>query len=134
MDPFFENAQKIFDVARANGSEESTDFALLIRPDGGLHLVMDSPLSLEAAAAHGGARTAYHVTRSPRGVRVTGQSAGQTCILEESPRANPAFWLVRDQRLYQMVSGSGGGSSTEGTEGNEGKAAGGESARAMLAA
>ena len=118
MEGFFENAQKIFDVARANGGGEYTDFALLIRPDGGLHLVMDSPLSLEAAAVHGGARTAYRVTRSARGVRVTGQAAGRTCVLEalsqEGQTVNSASWLVRDQPLYQMVPGSGGGSATDG--------------------
>ena len=51
MDPFLENAQRIFDVAKSgqDGSNdgENQDFALLIRPDGVLHFVMESPFSIE---------------------------------------------------------------------------------------
>src|SRR5215831_18449957 len=106
MDAFFKNAQEIFDVARTGISEGSSDFALLIRPDGGLHLIMDSPVSPEAAAVHGGARTAYYVSRSTGGVRVTGHMPGRSCLLEEGGRAAAAFCLLRDQPLYQVVSGS----------------------------
>src|SRR5260370_35922629 len=99
MDAFFENARKIFDVARGGAGEESTDFVLLIRPDGGLPLIMDSPLSLpislEAAAVHGGARTLYRVQRSFGGVRVTGQTPGRTCVLEECSRFSAGFRLLR---------------------------------------
>ena len=144
MDAFFENAQKIFDVARSNGSGELEDFALLIGPDGGLHLVMDSSLSLEAAAVHGGARTAYHVTRSASGVRVSGQTAGRTCVLESRKpeigqlgnrgRSNPALWLLRDQPLYQMSPGSGGGSSADRSGSGNLAGSGGLRALPMLAA
>ena len=44
MDSFLVNAQRIFDVASSASGNE--DFALLIRPDGGLHFVMESPFSL----------------------------------------------------------------------------------------
>jgi hypothetical protein len=136
VDAFFRNAQEIFDVARAGASERSSDFALLIRPDGGLHLIMDSPVSLEAAAVHGGARTAYFVSRSGGGVRVTGQAPGRSCVLEEGGRSSAAFRLLRDQPLYQkMVSGNGGGSSRGGSGGNGGgTSSSGVIVRAMLAA
>ncbi len=89
-------------MARADVSGNPEDFALIVRPDGGLHFMMEMPFSLAAAAAEGGARSAYRVTRSRSGVRVEGWSEGRTCLLEEqSPR--PA--LFREQALYTMTSG-----------------------------
>jgi hypothetical protein len=103
MDRFFENAERIFDVARSCADAESQDFALLVHPDGGLHFVMESPFSIESAAAHAGARIGYRITRSPDGVRVQGYSAGRNCVLEE--RASPrAQLLLRDQPLYRITS------------------------------
>jgi hypothetical protein len=105
VNPFLDNAQKLFDVARADSSADNTDFALLVRPDGGLHLIMESPLSLEAAAIHAGARTAYRVTRSRDGVRVTGRNAAQRCVLEDHTRSKRvSAELLRDQPLYQLHS------------------------------
>jgi len=101
MDVFFENAQRIFDVARAGAESEDSDFAVLIRPDGGLHFVMETPFSLEAAAIHGGAATAYRVSRSRDGVRVEGRSAGRDCILREQ---SPAKRILCDQPLYRIAS------------------------------
>jgi len=106
MDSFFENAQRIFDVARSgavspDSNGEDRDFALLIRPDGGLHFVMESPFSLEAAAIHGGASIAYRVSTSRDGVRVQGRSGGKDCVIEER---NPAKQLLRDQPLYRISS------------------------------
>ena len=84
MDSFLENAQQIFDVATsAAGNGDDDDFLLLIRPDGGLHFIMESPFSVEAAAIHAGARTAYRITRSREGVRVEGRSEGKDCILQQ---------------------------------------------------
>src|ERR1700722_8800570 len=103
MDEVFENAQRLFDVARAGASAdggENTDFALLIRPDGGLHFVMESPFSIEAAAAHAGARTAFRVTRSRDGVRVQGRSPNTDCVLEHH---NVSRELLRDQALYRIT-------------------------------
>lgn len=101
MDTFFENAQRIFDVARSGAGEEDHEFALLIRPDGGLHFVMESPFSLEAAAIHGGAASAYRVSCSRDGVRVEGRSGGRDCVLQQQ---NPARQLLRDQPFYRIAS------------------------------
>jgi hypothetical protein len=104
VDVFLENAQRIFDVARSDDGTEPNDFALLIRPDGGLHFVMESPLSLEAAAIHGGARTAYRVTKtSGGGVRVVGRSGNQECVLEQHSALQP--WQRFDGGLYQSNPG-----------------------------
>jgi len=104
-DTFFENARRIFAVARsegsASGADECQDFVVLIKPDGGLHFVMESPFSMEAAAIHAGARSAYRVTRLRDGVRVEGRSASGNCILEER---NPCRSLLPDQALYPITS------------------------------
>jgi len=104
VNAFLENAQKLFDVARADSSASNTDFALLVRPDGGLHLIMESPLSLEAAAIHAGARTAYRVTRSSGGVRVMGRDGDRQCVLEDRAQARRVSnELLRDQPLYRIT-------------------------------
>ena len=103
--PLLENAKRIFDVACADAGDtadsEAQDFALLIRPDGGIHFVMNSAFSLEAAAIHAGARKAFRVTRSRDGVRVEGRSNSGSCILE---KRNPCRRLLPDQPLYWMSS------------------------------
>ena len=112
MDAFsdlVDNAQHIFDVARSDAGTEPNDFALLIRPDGGLHFVMESPLSLEAAAIYGGARTAFRVTKSSNGgVRVTGRRGNQECVLEQhGPQGEANRFrteLLRDQPRYWITS------------------------------
>lgn len=106
MEALLDNARRIFDVARSRGMEtgsdgECQDFALLIRPDGALHFVMESPFSLEGAASHAGARTAYRVTRSRDGVRVQGRNAFEDCVLEER---KPCLQFLRDQPLYRLAS------------------------------
>jgi hypothetical protein len=105
MDTLFENAHRIFEVARSGGAADNQDFALLIRPDGGLHFVMEAPFSMEAAALHCGARIAYRITRSADGVRVDGRGGGRNCVLEESS-ATKTFSreMLRDQPLYRMTS------------------------------
>jgi hypothetical protein len=110
QDQLFENAQRIFDVASAGAdtgsSADPQDFALLIRPDGSLHFVMEAPFSIEAAAIHAGARSAFRVTRSREGVRVEGRSASRDCVIAERNPARPNPWraLLPDQPLYCITS------------------------------
>jgi hypothetical protein len=109
MDSLLENARRIFDIARAGEHDgtwaDNRDFALLIRPDGVLHFIMESPFSIEASAIHAGARSAYRITRSREGVSVQGQSAEagalQHCLLEER---SPRRVLLSDQPLYRIAS------------------------------
>lgn len=104
MDTFLENAQRIFEVARnaagSDGSAENSDFALLVRPDGSLHMVMEAELNLDAVAAENGARTAYRVSRSQTGVRVFGRNGSRRCELTESKAARE---LLRDLPLYLIA-------------------------------
>jgi hypothetical protein len=112
VNTFLENAQRIFDVARTDSSAESADFALLVLPDGRLHMIMESPVSLEAAVAHAGARAAYVVSRSRHGVRVTGRGSGQECVLKSESagvgvpgsHCRAVSELLRDQPLYRITS------------------------------
>jgi hypothetical protein len=101
VDIFLEHAQQILDVAQSDTSGSSEDFALLIRPDGGLHFIMEAPFTLSAASEYGGARSAYRVTRSRSGVRVEGWTAGRTCVLEDKPAYKELLW---DQPFYRITS------------------------------
>jgi hypothetical protein len=104
VDAFLSNAQEIFDVASSGHGGDQTDFALLIRPDGGLHLIMDTPFTLDAAAASEGAQVAYRVTRTDRGVRVCGQNGNRTLVLEKTTQDLFRKELLRDRPLYRMTS------------------------------
>jgi hypothetical protein len=99
MDSFLENAQRIFDVASSGSGHE--DFVLLIRPDGGLHFVMEAPFSIEAAAIHAGAATAYRITRSPDGVRVEGRAGARDCVLQQR---DARMLLFPDEARYRITS------------------------------
>src|SRR3954447_11350650 len=101
MESLLENAQRIFEVAKSAASEERQDFALLIKPDGALHFVMESPFSIEAAAIHAGALTAYRITCEGGNVRVQGQRAGEECLLQAR---NGHRELLRDSPLYRITS------------------------------
>ncbi len=106
MDTFLQNAQRIFEVARTDSSAEASDFALLVRPDGSLHVVMEAPLNLEAVAQENGAQTAYRVSRSGGGVRVSGRSGGSRCELSCDPEPRRTILpseFLRDQPLYLMA-------------------------------
>jgi hypothetical protein len=107
VDTFLENAQRIFDVARADNGAESSDFALLVQPDGSLHFVMESTMSLDAVARENGARTAYLVSRSNGEVRVSGRNRignhGTTqCELTGTGAGRRPAAFLRDQPLYLL--------------------------------
>jgi hypothetical protein len=108
VNTFLENAQRIFDVARevdrTDSGAESSDFALLVRPDGSLHVVMETEMNLDAVAIENGARTAYRVSRSERGVRVTGRQGDSRFELSgDRKAAYPRTELLRDQPLYLLA-------------------------------
>lgn len=104
MNTFLDNAQQLFDVARADDRAEDLDFALLIRADGGVHMIMESQTPLDTGTAYAEAHTAYRVTRSRSGVRVEGKSAAQKCLLEDRGRLPAHRMFLRDQVLYSMTS------------------------------
>jgi hypothetical protein len=96
VDTFLLNAQRIFDVARADSSGENSEFALLIRPDGGVQMFMEGA---EALCPWG---VLYNVKRCSDGVRVAGQDGPRRCELEENTRRQFVYELLRDQPLYSV--------------------------------
>ena len=119
MDSFFENARRIFDVARTAADSDLNDFVLRISPDGGMHFVMDSALSPGENALSPFTETSYRVTKSVGGgVRVVGRTSQQECVLERHPNAQhePALHgertvdnrfvtdFLRDQPFYRIDS------------------------------
>jgi hypothetical protein len=99
MNSFLKNAGHLFDVARSESGAGDLDFSLMVSPDGGIHMAMET-----AFQSRDGAQAAYRVTRSRDGVRVTGQANGQTCVLEQKSSRQCAGKLLQDQPLYNMIS------------------------------
>ena len=104
MDTFLLNAQRIFDVACAGSGADSSEFALLLRRDGGIHLIMEAEMTLDAVMAHNDASSAYYVRRSRDRVRVTGSDGSRHCELEESSHRDRWPGVFRDQPLYRIIS------------------------------
>lgn len=102
-DVFLANAQRIFDVAKSQAGSPDEQFALMIRPDGGLHLMMETTLSLEAAAVAVGAESAYLITRTNGEVRVEGRRRGERCLLEKHHAITD---MLRDRPAYMITSTS----------------------------
>lgn len=94
-----ENARKIFETARSIGDGESGDFALVVKPDGGLHFLMESPCSMHGAASYAGGSNVFRITRAGTGVRVEGASGTESCVLESR---GARVELLRDQPLYRI--------------------------------
>jgi len=108
VDTFLETAQRIFDVARADISAESSDFTLLVRPDGSLHVLMEQTVSPESAAADLGAQPFYSVSRSRNSVTVSGRSGENRCELtagatRRDKGGQAPGMLLRDQPLYLLA-------------------------------
>lgn len=106
-----ENARRIFDVARLAARQAShddtQDFALLIRPDGGLHFLMEAPFSLEGASSYVGAGSAWRVSHSREGVRVEGRDGvSEVCLKERrnSSRITPRRAFLPDEPRYRITS------------------------------
>jgi len=113
VNAFLDNARGLFEVA---GSDVDTDcdFALFVRRDGGLHMVMDlgsvpggvAPgLDLPVPAEVGdGFSGSYRVTRLRGAVRVQGRSGSDHCLLESRAARDVRRWVLRDERLYSVIS------------------------------
>lgn len=109
MSVLLDNARRIFETVRASEDAENSDFALFVRPDGGLHLMMDAtrsmePAALREAALENGATTTFRITKSARGLRIAGSDARQSCVLEDRRKPRIGLDLVRDQALYTITS------------------------------
>jgi hypothetical protein len=90
---FEENAAKIFDAAQDASCAGFTpsEMSILIRRDGGIHMVAGTDWPLESLQAHHGAQMAYRVSRQGGTVRVTGRAGSRTCLFE----AEKPNWVAR---------------------------------------
>ncbi len=114
MNAFLDNARGLFEVAGSDNGGNDCDFALFVRRDGGLHMVMDlgsvpggvAPgLDLPVPAEVGeGFTGSYRVTRLRGAVRVQGRSGAHRCLLESPAAGEIRRMVLRDDRLYSVVS------------------------------
>lgn len=104
METLVENAQRILDVAAAADANGPDEFAVLVTRHGGLHILMNQPFRLDAAAQDAGADTAFRVVRSKSGVRVEGHAPGEDCVLRSRVRQTRAAQWLLDQPLYRITS------------------------------
>lgn len=117
MNAFLDNARELFEVAGSDKGRIDCDFALFVRRDGGLHMVMDlgsapggiAPgLDLPVPSEVGdGLSSAYRVTRLRGAVRVQGRSGSHRCLLEShaAGQVEPTIlrMVLRDERLYSVI-------------------------------
>lgn len=97
-----ETTQHIFDVAQTARDLDDTprEFALALRPDGGMHFIMESPVSIEGAASYAGARAVWKIRSSRQGVSVEGRDGNSAILLREA-----GISLLRDEPRYRITSG-----------------------------
>ncbi len=90
MGAFWTDAASLLETAgRASQSgSPDCDWAILIGPDGGIHVLEAAGWTLSGLLAQHGARTVYRVTRQCGSVRLEGRSGADACLLRsESPAA-----------------------------------------------
>ena len=90
MSRFLEDAERVLETA--NGTPAycgMADMAILLDAWGGMRIVDAVGWRPEALQAHYGAKTVYLVARTAGGIRVTGRSGGQSCVLESSRPSPP---------------------------------------------
>jgi hypothetical protein len=97
---FLDNARELFEVAIAGAASDDIEFEMTVRPDGSLHMVMESGLDSTVGAGMWDSGVQYRVTRSRGVVRVEGSGGGQRCVLQEKLRVPAQLSLLRDQALY----------------------------------
>src|SRR5689334_17363135 len=83
VSPFLQNADEIFQTARDAGPEDC-DMAILVKGDGGIHMLPACDWELESMRLHHGARAAYRVSRKDGGVRLEARSASQSCLIQSA--------------------------------------------------
>jgi hypothetical protein len=105
VSPFLQHAEEIFSTALAGGPGDC-EWALLVSPEGGIHMLAANGWQLEPLRIDHGAREAFRVTRSGGRVRVEARSAGGSCFLESG--AAPAAFrpVLSNFPQYLTVAGS----------------------------
>jgi hypothetical protein len=88
---FFDNAERIFEVARQ--SDEPEDLTIRIDAESGIHISVGPDYSSSSS-------TTYRVRRGQGRTQVEGRNGSQTCILQtEAIRRT----VLADRPLYYLV-------------------------------
>lgn len=105
MSRFLDNAARIFEAAESalESGNEPSDIAILIDPEGGIHMVAGSDWPLDSLQAHHGAQMAYRVSRQEQTVRVQGRAGWQTCSFETAKPDRVAHHLLAAIPQYQLA-------------------------------
>jgi hypothetical protein len=101
VNSFLQQAEEIFDTARAAGSEPC-EWAILIGVDGAIRMQPAEGWELEPLRQHCGARAAYRVSRRSGGVRVEARRAGESCLLQSRP-ADAVRVILQDNPQYLRI-------------------------------
>lgn len=93
---FWTDAQSIFETARQASLAGSSDcdWAILIGPRGGIHILDSTGWALPCLLTQHGAQTAYRVTREGGHVRLEGRSGSGSCVLTSETPAETARGLL----------------------------------------
>ncbi|HVN04282.1 MAG TPA: hypothetical protein VMT86_07675 [Bryobacteraceae bacterium] len=102
MGAFWADAESIFETARQaeRTGLPDADLAILIGPQGGIHMLPAAGWSLAGLLAEHGARTAYRVTREDGAVRLEGRSGPHTCLLRSASSREIARELLSGPYAY----------------------------------
>jgi hypothetical protein len=98
-----QHAEEIFLAAQAGGPEDC-DLAILVKDDGGIHVVAGPEGELEPLRIHHGAAAAYRLRRDVAGVRLEARSRRQSCRFETNDAARPIWPALPDYPQYRLVS------------------------------
>ncbi|HUO30816.1 MAG TPA: hypothetical protein VMU80_16445 [Bryobacteraceae bacterium] len=106
---FWADAESLFETARQaeQAGLPDCDLAILIGPQGGIHMLPAAGWSLTGLLAEHGAQTAYRVTREHGGLRLEGRSGPDTCLLRRASDNDIARELLGGSQAYQAAGSPG---------------------------
>jgi hypothetical protein len=99
---FLKHAEEIFAAARTAGSDDC-DWSILVKRDGGIHMIAGADWQLESLREHHGANAAYRVHRSQGNVRLEARSANQSCMLAAERPERTLLPPMSDFPRYLML-------------------------------
>lgn len=101
VSPFLRNAHEIFATARE--AAEDCRMAILVEPDGAIHMCPSTGWDLECLRRYHGAAMAYDVSRSGSQVRVEARSGAEHCTLETAGTAPLAGLGIGNFPQYRLI-------------------------------
>ncbi len=102
---FWEDAQKVFETARCSleAGHEISETTILVSPEGGISLIVDSDWPLNSLQAHRGAVVAYRVSQQRGKLRLEGRAGSQTCLFEAAKPNGVARSLLAESPTARLL-------------------------------